>query len=223
MININIRKIIWWLAIILLALTTLNLVFFYLHNNKPDSLLINNFNNLFDTNMESNIPTCFSAILIFINALVLALIGKYTKNNKINYWYLLSGIMLYLSIDELTIIHEKINTEITAYNFLNSFWGSGWAGLYVIFAIIIFILFIGFIIDLPKNTRNLILLAGIIYVFGAAGLEFIGGIYAESFVVYKYLTTVEEALESGAMIIFCYALIDYLYINHSSIKFKLEK
>ena len=90
----------------------------------------------------------------------------------------------------------------------------GW----VIFAIPLVLFFAvaysRFLFGLPLKTRLLFLLAGILYVGGALGVEFVGGWYHElhgsEHLGYSMITTGEETLELVGVIVFIYALLEYM-------------
>lgn len=76
------------------------------------------------------------------------------------------------------------------------------------------VLYAGFILALPARIRNLCVLAGLLFVTGAAGLEMVGGLFAsssgqESF-GFVAESTVEEFLEMLGITVFIYALMEYL-------------
>jgi hypothetical protein len=67
---------------------------------------------------------------------------------------------------------------------------------------------------LPARTRRLFLAAGAIFVAGAIGVEAVSGMQAslhgEQNLTYHLVITVEELLEMTGIVIFIYALLDYI-------------
>ena len=64
---------------------------------------------LFDLDAEENVPTFFSALLLLLAALLLALITVLKRASSDTYsrhWATLSLILLYMSVDEFSGIHE---------------------------------------------------------------------------------------------------------------------
>jgi hypothetical protein len=122
-------------------------------------------------------------------------------------WVLLSLGFLFLSIDETAYIHENMSEDV-----------SGWIFVVAPFLIIFFIGYIGFFLHLPRSTKFYFLLAGILYVFGAFFLEFIGSrrisIAGEDRIATTILyTSVEESFEMLGINLFIYALLLYLQDN----------
>ncbi len=79
-----------------------------------------------------------------------------------------------------------------------------------------------FIAGLPRVTRRLCIVAGIVYLVGALGMEMIEGWYYTSQgetvdIVYVMFGTVEELLEMVGVLVFAYALMHYLERSHASL------
>lgn len=71
----------------------------------------------------------------------------------------------------------------------------------------------GFIISLPSNTRNNVILAGILFVIGAVGFEMLEGLFRHSEIASMYLSsffiTIEELLENLGVVVFISTLLAY--------------
>ena len=125
------------------------------------------------------------------------------------------------SLDEAVQIHERL-TKLTAskFTFLDSaFLTFAWVIPYTILFLVVAVSLFKFVLALPKRTRNLFIVSGVLFIGGALGFEFI-----ESYVVsqdgfnqvYWWLATVEEVMEITGVIVLIYALLDY--INTSKIQ-----
>jgi hypothetical protein len=83
-----------------------------------------------------------------------------------------------------------------------------------------------FLLRLPSKTRNLFILSGLIFVSGAIGLELLEGYY-DSLLGTNYYTvvlyTIEEAMEMVGVIIFIYALLNYLSENQEKVKIVFQQ
>jgi hypothetical protein len=83
-----------------------------------------------------------------------------------------------------------------------------------IFVVVFLLVFWRFIANLPAKTRRLFMIAGIIYVSGALGIEMIGGYYADYYqhnnIIYAFITTIEEVLEMLGVAVFIYGLLSYI-------------
>lgn len=74
--------------------------------------------------------------------------------------------------------------------------------------------FFRWVLSLPATTRNLFLLSGGVFVLGALGFEFVEGYlykqYGIDHIYNRVMYTLEELLEMSAVILFIYALLNYL-------------
>ena len=82
-------------------------------------------------------------------------------------------------------------------------------------------IFLKFWWNLPVKTRACFLIAALLYLGGAVGLELIDGNYAEihgkTNLIYMLLSTVEEALEMAGIIVFIYGLLGYISENTNAL------
>jgi hypothetical protein len=179
---------------------------------------------LFDASHEYNIPALFSTLILFISSVLLFMIyfipGQ--KNKKhLKFWLLLGFVFLVLAIDEATVIHERFS------NF------SGrpdlewtWILPYGILVLAGGIFFIRFLFSLTAKTRKLFIIAGSIYVTATMGFEPVEGYVMSAYgptYTYFLLCAVEEFLEMAGIIIFIYALLDYISIFNLSLKITHQK
>lgn len=172
---------------------------------------------MFDLNAEQNIPTLFSGFLLFLSSILLEVItlAKQRENNPYTpYWQSLSLIFLYLSLDELLGIHEKLNKGLN--QILQSNPDKYWDVLNVTLLIVFGFANIKFLLHLPKNIQRLFILAFSLFAVGAVTIELIGvhywtNIYGQKIFLAEVITTFEECLEILGVTIFIHALI--LYIN----------
>lgn len=180
---------------------------------------------------ERNFPTLFSVFILAFAALccaVIAVLAKKRRDPDPSRWAILSFGFLYLAFDEALSLHERLSVPVRALlgsgtlGFRHSFWtipailGSIALGLF----------FLGFLLRLPAKTRFLFLTAAFLFIGGAAGMEIIGGNYAESHggdqnLTYAMIATVEESLEMGSVILFIYALLAYIAENYGEVRFQL--
>ncbi len=101
-----------------------------------------------------------------------------------------------------------------------------WIFIAIPVVIILAIVYLRFLLYLPPTTRNLIILAGIIYIGGSLGGEMLSGWYASSFGEgdrnYMMLTVLEETLEIAGIIIFIAALLQYWGNEHNRVKISIN-
>jgi hypothetical protein len=168
---------------------------------------------LFDLDTENNIPSLYATVTLLISSILLGLIGIKTFKQKESYtyhWFGLAGVFLYLAIDELEKIHERLSEPVAALLPVARQFNSAWVIPFGLVLIILLILYSRFILSLPKNIRDLFLLAGFIFVTGAMGLEILGvsrgSIYGGD-VITIFIYSLEEIFEMVGIAIFIYALL----------------
>lgn len=176
--------------------------------------------------LEGNVPSWYSSLLILFNAGLLFVAWSYAKSRRSAYtyhWLILAIIFTFLSIDEVSSTHtylvepvsRMLNTGGTLY--------LAWVIPYGLFALVVGISYIRFLFSLPKRQGLGFFLAGAVYVFAAAGMELIESPLEEVGDVfnmyYATLASIEESLEMIGMTIFNYALLDHLRANSNSVVF----
>jgi len=171
----------------------------------------------FDLDHEINIPTWYSSCTLLCCAVLLAAITVARKQAGCRYavhWGLLALAFLFLSVDETANLHEilivPLRRRLGAQGLLYFAWVIPGAVLVGAFALA----YVRFLLELDKRTRYLFLAAGAAYVGGALGMEMVGGACADWYGLesMRYLAamTVEESLEMLGIVIFLYALFDYI-------------
>jgi len=183
---------------------------------------------LFDFDTEKNIPTFYSAIALLVVSILLWFIALAHKNLKSSYimWFGLSLIFLFLSIDEISSIHERFGKPTRDAFKTSGFLFFAWIIPYGIALIIFIIAYSKFLFKLPKNTLILFLVSGIIFISGAIGFEMIGGrhvyLYGGNDIIYSFYYTCEESLEMLGISIFIYTLLSYIVDQFEFIKITLS-
>lgn len=174
---------------------------------------------LFDLDTEACIPSIYSSFALLLCSVLLAIItkNKYQQTDRYRrYWKFLALTFLYLAIDEAVSIHELMNVYVGQN--INTDGGGFFYYAWVIPAIILFSLFsliyIKFVLSLPKKTRLLFILSAATFVGGAVGVEMIAAkiltLQGTDNLTYALMATVEETLEMVAIAAFIYTLLDYL-------------
>lgn len=200
---------------------------------------------LFDVDVEGNIPTFYNAFLFFCSS-ILFLICGYAASGRARWgWMLLGGVMAFLAVDEGSQFHEHF--MLVTLRFL----GDGdmrigqmgwlfyaWIIPYVLAAVGLSIILLPWLWHLDPSVRRGLILAGVVYVAGAAGMESIGGSVAEQLLVrfdpaatypgipcevykvgecflyadatYVALYTIEETLEMAGLILCIGVLLRWL-------------
>lgn len=174
---------------------------------------------LFDFERDSNITTWYSSITLFISSILLwgiAIAKKSSQDTFATHWRILSIIFAFLSLDEVAMLHEKageVLDSLTSVEFEGWLYFQ-WVLIGVPVTVIIALAYFKFITHLPAKTRNLFILAGALFVGGALGLEILAGrqesLTQGSNLIYKLITTIEELWEKLGVMVFIYALLDYM-------------
>lgn len=188
---------------------------------------VRGFSNLFDLGKECNCPTTYAVLLLSISSLLLSIIAILNKKSNLPHnlkWWVLSLGFLFMAFDEACQLHERLITPVR--NILNTdTYGLlffAWIIPALILILILGIYFLKFLIWLPKRTRLLFLLAGIVFIGGAIGFEALGGREIEQSgdsLLANIWCTFEESFELGGIIIFIYALLDYSSDTFKKIQF----
>jgi hypothetical protein len=162
---------------------------------------------------EGNIPTWYSSTLLFLCALLLALIaGAKLAARQVyaRHWAAMAVIFVYLSMDESVVIHELINSALELEGVLTFSWVLPFGALVLVFIAC----YLGFLRHLSARFRTLFLLAGAIYVGGALGTELPIGAWYDRHggdnMVYGMLNVVQETMEILGATIFCSTLACYI-------------
>jgi len=227
-IKVNISRIILVLGLIAFSLVLFSIVGQLLL--KPDQPThIQGLITLFNSAAEGNLPTYYSSVLLLIAALLLLVVTlteRTIKSRFVSYWAFLTFGFIYLSMDEMLVLHESISQFIRA---VTDYSGEGvlsspWVILGAITVTVIFMMFFKFIIHLDRKTKYLFLLAGALYVGGAIGFEIIENLYADSHgqdLVYSMMQNLEEGMEMAGIIVFIYGLLKYIGKSYSSLHFDI--
>lgn len=220
-----------------LCMAIFSLIFFNLLEKRADRWLdlitqTQLTTHYFDFDSEGNFPSLYSTItLVFCSLLmtIIAILKKTINSRYAKSWWALSGVFLYLSIDENCSIHEVLIPLIR-----NAFHTKGllyfpWIIFGFVFVIIFLISFRELIYNLPLKIRNLFLISGAIYIAGVLGLESIGGYLGDvigfNTKAYWITSTVEELLEMFGILLFIYSLLIYIksYLTELHCSFSFQK
>lgn len=218
--NFNPRKIAFILGLVSLYLAGQSLLNEYILENvlaNSGGELALALLDLFSVNAEETIPTWYATLLLFTAAILLFFIAALKRKKAQPYarhWLGLSLIFLYLSMDEGAVIHEIASDVIETRFETTGYLSFGWVIVFVPLVIIIGMIYLRFLFHLPVRTRSLFIVAGLIYVGGAVGVEVISANrwYIDGGVSFPYLAiaTVEELFEMLGVVVFIYALLDYI-------------
>ncbi len=193
------------------------------------SVVIHKMVKLLNVDLELNIPTFFSTLILLFASLLLAAIAFLKDKQKASYvlhWGVLSTGFLFMAFDEAFSVHERLIEPMRA------ILGEENLGiLYFAWVVPAFVLilalslaYLKFGMSLPANIRCWFIVAGALYVGAAVGFELIEGIHVEIYgkenLLYIALATVEEALEMAGVIVFIRTLLVYLADISGKLEFR---
>lgn len=214
--RINARKVAWSLfavAVLLIAAHVGGMIARHVLGHGQLLGLIDTFN----VNYENNVPTFFSTFLLVSCAAVLAVIANQpaVAAREAAYWRWLCFIFLFLAVDEDASLHELLIDPIQRHVPLDGPLYFAWVIPYSLAVLVVGLLFLKFVLRLPARTRRLVIAAGGLYLAGALGFELIAGSYLTAYgeseeLRYSLLVAGEEFLEMSGIILFLYALLDFL-------------
>lgn len=176
---------------------------------------------------EVNLPTFYTTFLLLSAALLLLVIWIKSKSDRVPYssmWAILTIGFVYLSLDEMLFLHERVSQFIRA---TTNWSGTGilrspWVIIGLLLSALFAVVFRRFYLYLDKKTRLIFLIAGITYVFASMGFEIIENIYDENIgqdSVYRLMQHVEEGLEMAAIILFIFGLLRYISLTKTRLIF----
>ncbi|MBE9062095.1 hypothetical protein [cf. Phormidesmis sp. LEGE 11477] len=191
---------------------------------------------------ESSLPTWYAASILLLSAILLSLIARAKQRQHDTYakhWTVLSLIFYVLSIDEIAKIHERMGavvgqniaqwlvsdleslapTQREVFNY-------AWVIVAIPLLILFFLAYLRFVTRLPPQVRTLFIMAAIIFLSGAVGLETLSGyqhyLNGDQTWTYTLLTTLEEALEKIGTVVFIHALLLYISTYLDGMQIVLE-
>jgi hypothetical protein len=228
------RKIAQWLGLIVFVLLLANITGIILESVlQYDSRFTRLLVGYFDFNGESNIPAFFSSIILLIAGGLLLLIHtqqkNYTESKPTRHWLILGWIFMFMAVDENVQIHEHIADFVRPQlgNDLSGLLHWAWVVPYAILTLAVVAYFIGFVLRLPPYTRNLIIVAGALFVTGALGLELVEGYlykrYGIDHLYNRILYCIEELMEMTGVVLFIYALLYYLAMHRTQVTIELDE
>lgn len=184
-------------TLLVLAMVLLSIhVGLYLYNYQVEELpwlLLQ----LFDLDEENNIPTWFSSFLLLNNAFFLYLYSGKEGLQKQFHWSLLAAGFLLLAIDEVAGLHESFNSAIDI----------SWAIPGAILVLFVGVMFVPFLLSLPRRLALLFILAGFLYVSGAIVVELLSEDMESETLTYSLVVAVEEGLEMIGALLFLFVLM----------------
>lgn len=202
------------ISVLLLANSMGIIAKYFFHSD--DTRFLGGLITMLDFDTENNIPTLYSTFILFVNSLLFLIIALSRKQNGTDYvaWLGLMFGFFYLSLDEILGIHERLDHMIRAVFDMSGVLYYAWVIPYGVIAAVVGVIYLPFLLKLPKKIRILFVVSGIVYILGAIGFEMLGGMQDEQFgeenLFYAVLYTFEELLEMLGASLFVYSLLAYM-------------
>ena len=184
----------------------------------PDFPLRDSIANFVYVDMEQNLPTLYSSLILLVAALLSGVIAHAHSRGArayVRHWTALSVAFVLLGLDETATIHEQVGHELRELLGIEGgplfyAWVIPGAAVVAVFGIA----FLRFLRHLPRPARRLLLAGGTLFLSGAIGLELIGGSYSAAYgelnMSYVLIATVEETLEMIGVAVLLYGLLTYI-------------
>jgi hypothetical protein len=186
---------------------------------------------LFNLNGEQNVPTYFNASLHLVSSMLLAIIAvlKTAARDRFSrQWTVLCAGFLFMAFDEAAGLHELMERPMrellggSASGYLHFAWVIPGALIALFFAV----WFLRFILHLPPSTRSGVLLAGVLFVGGAVGVEVFEGhhaaLHGSDNLIFDAYVLLEETLEMAGLTVFISALLGYMEMRYGEIALRLR-
>lgn len=165
----------------------------------------------FNVDAETNLPSWYSSTLLAVAGLSALELGRRMIVERAPWrwhWTVIGLGFLYLSLDELVSLHEYLAVGLVPEVGPLT---SPWVVIAVPLALAAALFYVKFLLAQPRRTSGLLLLAGFLYVFGAAGFEMIASEMASLGVdpagmLYGTTQHVEEAFEMTGVSILVYVV-----------------
>ena len=185
---------------------------------------------LFNVDLERNIPTFFTVLLAAFGAMLLVVIGFASKGqakNDSRYWFALAAGFVFLGYDEAFQVHEKMIAPMRQLmgSGNHGFFHFGWVVPGIAGVCVLTLFFLKFLLRLPVATRNWLVLAACLYVGGCLGMELIDGKYAATYgqdLMYNILVTIEEGLEMSGLAALVYTLLGHIAAASAKVEFQIH-
>ncbi len=207
----------------ILAIISIHLLLQYLNMDvyNQQNGQVFELSNRFDMDDESSLPTWFSELLLLMISTSAFFAAWLSRRGLRGIWITIGVVSLIAAIDEIATLHEFVLQSIHTIFFKDSL-PAGLQNAWVIIAPFILAAF-GFLAWrvwqlLPRRTSFILVIAGVIFLFGALGVDMLTSMVdKETFLYQGVLVAAEESLELlGAAVAF-YGIIDYIERHHGHV------
>ena len=183
---------------------------------------------MFSFGLEHNVPAYYSALTVLLCALLLAIIATVERKREASgagYWWGLAAIFLFLALDEALALHERIIAPTQLLLGVSGDRYFVWLLPYAMVMLVIAVMYARFLLSLPPGTRRRFILAGIVFLSGAVGLEIVGGLIHEALgagsIIFVVVESLEDLLEMVGILIFIHALMCHICTEFGELRLRI--
>lgn len=194
---------------------------------------IYSFLSKWDFDTERNFPTFFSSINLLFSSFLLSIIAVQYRSNGESWrlWMGLALLFAFLCFDEFISIHELLTRPTREFFNTTGSLYFAWIIPYSLLAVVIGLIYLRFLLRLPRNTRYMFILSAFLLLFGAIVIESFGAkvaynmsINSSSNKLLWYISyTFEETLEMLGVIVFIRTLVKYIRENFTPFTIRFIK
>lgn len=164
----------------------------------------------FDVNSEANLPAWFATVLLFSCARSLWALSRTSAAGPRARWAsrerALAAVFAYLSLDEMTQLHERANGRLSAVAELSPVLTFPWVVAAVPPTVVLALLLVPYLRALPRWVTLGFVGSGAVFVLGAVGVELLGALVwsggGQATFLYAVVTALEEGLEMLGSVLF---------------------
>ena len=169
----------------------------------------------FNLNEEINLPTWWSAVLLLICSGLTGLAAVLKKGRPFYWgWFFLALGFMFMSLDEVAQLHEKLSGPLREAWHLSGFLYYGWVVPGAALILVAGLAYLRFFLALPKGTRAGFFLGWAAYLAGVLGLETWGALAFSRLgadnLYYGLLAAFEETVEMAGLLILIRVFLTYL-------------
>ncbi len=176
----------------------------------------------FDLDAENSVPAWWGSIMLFCASLLLYVLGArawHADDVRWRLWTVMSAVFLCLSIDEAASFHEGTITPLReAFGFSGALFYA-WVVPAFLCVAALAIMLAPLLRLLPRSLLVRFVIAGVVFVSGALGMEMVGGWLDSTGLrgapVYALAIVMEEGMEIFGLTLFLAALLDQFDPQHA--------
>lgn len=210
-ITIDRRRLTRWLIVGVVAILILH--FYWWTTDSLDLPGETLWRRLSNVDVETTFPTWLSSILHLTTAALLAIIARAADSYR-RHWVFLAVIFLLFSIDEVAALHETLAAPVRFAFGLDGIFYYAWVLPALIAVVVLGIAYTRFLLELPAPIKQRVIVAAVLLIGGAVGLEMVAGTFAGTPArdgwPYFIVSTIEETMEMASAILMVDTLLLYL-------------